>query len=104
MLPSLKSFSSNTSTALPHESMFVNHTINLTHNTGLEAGDTAIFRFRLASDNSVNGFGWAIDNLEIQEFQDDEESFLPKAVSFCILIRLKITCLLNGLNKGKQTS
>jgi hypothetical protein len=69
----VKSLSSNTSTALPHESMFVNHTINLTHNTGLEAGDTAIFRFRLASDNSVNGFGWAIDNLEIQEFQDDEE-------------------------------
>ncbi len=73
-----KSFSGNTSTALPHESMFVNHTINLTKNTGLEAGDTAIFRFRLASDNSVNGFGWAIDNLEIQESQNDQEEFLAE--------------------------
>ncbi len=47
--------------------MFVKRTINLTANTAIEAGDTLIFRFRLASDYSVNGWGWAIDNLEIQE-------------------------------------
>ncbi len=71
-----KSYSDNSSKALPHESMFVNQIVNLTNNTGLAAGDTAIFRFRLASDNSVNGFGWAIDNLEIQESQaNDEELF-----------------------------
>jgi hypothetical protein len=73
-----KSFSGNTSTAMPHESMFVNHTINLTQNTGLVAGDTAIFRFRLASDNSVNGFGWAIDNLEIQEREEEKEELLAE--------------------------
>ena len=73
-----KSYSGNSSTALPHESMFVNHTINLTRDTGLEAGDTAIFRFRLASDNSVSGFGWAIDNLEIQEFQDNNEELFAE--------------------------
>ena len=73
-----KNFSGNTSTAMPHESMFVNHTINLTHNTGLAAGDTAIFRFRLASDHSVNGFGWAIDNLEIQERQEEKEEILAE--------------------------
>jgi hypothetical protein len=73
-----KNFSGNTSTAMPHESMFVNHTINLTQNTGLAAGDTAIFRFRLASDNSVNGFGWAIDNLEIQGKQEEKEEILAE--------------------------
>jgi hypothetical protein len=74
-----KSFSGNTSTAMPHESMFVNHTINLTQNTGLVAGDIAIFRFRLASDNSVNGFGWAIDNLEIQGMKEEKEELLAES-------------------------
>ena len=69
-----KSFSNNESTAKPQQSMFVNRTIQLTKNTGLEAGDTAIFRFRLASDNSVTGFGWVIDNIKIQEFQDNNEN------------------------------
>lgn len=73
-----KSFSHNSSTALPHESLFVNHFIDLTQNTGLEPGDTAIFRFRLASDNSVNGFGWAIDDLEIQEFRNDDEKLFAE--------------------------
>lgn len=67
------SFSSQTSEAKPHESMFVNRTINLTQNTGLEAGDTVLFRFRMDSDNSVNGFGWAVDNLKIQELQTGTE-------------------------------
>jgi hypothetical protein len=58
---------SNTSEAAAQESMFVTRTINLTSNSAFTAGDTLIFRFRLASDHSVNGWGWAIDNLEIQE-------------------------------------
>lgn len=74
-----KSFSGNTSTAMPHESMFVNHYIDLTNNTGLIAGDTAIFRFRLSADNSINGFGWAIDNLEIQGIQKEEERLLAES-------------------------
>ncbi|HYQ59378.1 MAG TPA: T9SS type A sorting domain-containing protein [Draconibacterium sp.] len=49
------------------ENMFLKQTINLTDNTGFEAGDTVIFRFRLASDKAVTGWGWAIDNLSIQE-------------------------------------
>jgi hypothetical protein len=73
-----KSFSGNTSTAMPHESMFVNHAINLTHNTGLEAGDTAVFRFRMASDSSVNGFGWAISNLEIQGIPNEDENLFAE--------------------------
>ncbi len=72
------SFSNHTSEATPHESMFVNRTINLTRNTGLEAGDTVLFRFRLASDNLVNGFGWAIDNLKIQELKTGTEELFAK--------------------------
>ncbi|MCA1758491.1 MAG: T9SS type A sorting domain-containing protein, partial [Bacteroidales bacterium] len=72
------SFSNNTSEATPHESMLVNRTINLTQNTGLEAGDTVLFRFRLASDNLVNGFGWAIDNLKIQELKTGTEELIAK--------------------------
>ncbi|MGC9353816.1 MAG: T9SS type A sorting domain-containing protein, partial [Mariniphaga sp.] len=67
------SFSNNTSEAKPHESMFVNRTINLTQNTGLETGDTVIFRFRMVSDHSVNGFGWTVANLKIQEVQTGTE-------------------------------
>ena len=58
---------SSTSEASAQENMFVKRTINLDANTGFEAGDTLIFRFRLSSDYSVNGWGWAIDNLEIQK-------------------------------------
>uniref|UniRef100_UPI00321726EE T9SS type A sorting domain-containing protein n=1 Tax=uncultured Draconibacterium sp. TaxID=1573823 RepID=UPI00321726EE len=49
------------------ENMFLTQTINLTEYTEFEAGDTVIFRFRLASDKAVTGWGWAIDNLSIQE-------------------------------------
>jgi hypothetical protein len=72
------SFSNYTSEATPHENMFVNRTINLTQNTGLEAGDTVLFRFKLASDNLVNGFGWAIDNLKIQELKTATEELFAK--------------------------
>lgn len=49
------------------QNMFQHNTINLTEDTGFSAGDTVLFRFRLASDHSVTGWGWAIDNLEIQK-------------------------------------
>ncbi|WP_320111270.1 T9SS type A sorting domain-containing protein [Draconibacterium orientale] len=45
---------------------FVNRTITLTDNDYLADGDTAIIRFRLYSDPYAAGWGWAIDNLEIQ--------------------------------------
>ncbi len=60
------SLKSNLSDASGHENMFWKHTINLTDNVTFYAGDTVLIRFRLASDNSVNGWGWAIDNLKIQ--------------------------------------
>ncbi len=60
------SLKSNMSSASAHENMFWQQSINLTESENFSAGDTVIFRFRLASDNSVNGWGWAIDNLQIQ--------------------------------------
>ncbi|WP_319270867.1 T9SS type A sorting domain-containing protein [uncultured Draconibacterium sp.] len=60
------SLKSAVSQAAGAENMFLKQTINLTDNTGFEAGDTVIFRFRLASDKAVTGWGWAIDNLSIQ--------------------------------------
>jgi hypothetical protein len=50
-----------------NQNMFQHNTINLTEDTGFSAGDTVLFRFRLASDHSVSGWGWAIDDLEIQK-------------------------------------
>ncbi|MFW5832380.1 MAG: hypothetical protein ACOCVA_08995, partial [Prolixibacteraceae bacterium] len=61
------SWINNTSCANGQEDLFLKRSINLTENTGFNAGDTLIFRFRLASDKSVSGWGWAIDNLEIQK-------------------------------------
>lgn len=61
------SWINNTSSANGQENLFLKHSINLTENTGFNVGDTLIFRFRLASDKSVSGWGWAIDNLEIQK-------------------------------------
>ena len=57
---------SNFSFASGSEDMFVNHSIKLTNEYFAE-GDTILIRFRLSTDNSVNGWGWAIDNLEIQK-------------------------------------
>ncbi len=57
---------SNISYASASENMYWNHTINISGNGNFAEGDTVLFRFRLSSDNSVNGWGWAIDNLKIQ--------------------------------------
>lgn len=58
---------STVSSASGHENMFRKNNIALTANNFFAVGDTVLFRFRLASDKSVNGWGWAIDNLKIQD-------------------------------------
>lgn len=68
------SFINNNSNANGQENLFLKRTIDLTETEEFNAGDTVIFRFRLASDKSVSGWGWAIDNLEIQKgFATDSE-------------------------------
>jgi hypothetical protein len=77
-----ENFTNNTSSANGHESMLIKHSINLTQNTSLAAGDTVMIRFRLASDKSVNGWGWAIDNLKVQEVKTaNEDIFAEKNVT-----------------------
>ena len=56
-------FSSNTK---GDTTMFKNHIVNFTPTFGI--GDTILIRFRLHANNAINGWGWAIDNLNIQEF------------------------------------
>lgn len=45
--------------------MFKTHTVNLLDK--FSAGDEILIRFRLFADQFVDGWGWAIDNLKIQE-------------------------------------
>lgn len=76
------SLKSAVSQAAGAENMFLKQTINLTDNTGFEAGDTVIFRFRLASDKATTGWGWAIDNLSIQNVTTDvNEQLVANEVS-----------------------
>ncbi|MBW6536540.1 MAG: T9SS type A sorting domain-containing protein [Mariniphaga sp.] len=62
----LNSTVNNKSQAVGNQNMFLKNVIYLTDDTGFSEGDTVLFRFRLTSDHSLNGWGWAIDNLEIQ--------------------------------------
>ena len=50
----------------PDASMFVSHTIDLLET--FNPGDTVFFRFRLFSDPLTAGYGWVIDDLDIQSF------------------------------------
>ncbi len=45
--------------------MFVHHSFNLLDN--FTAGQNILIRFRLYTDGAATGWGWAIDNLSIQE-------------------------------------
>jgi len=58
------------------QSLFLKHNISLTENPNFRSGDTILVRFRLASDQSTSGWGWAIDNLKIQNETTDASSVL----------------------------
>lgn len=70
---------SNVSSASGNESMFWENVIYLTDNDFFAAGDTVLFRFRLASDKSVTGWGWAIDNLKIQNINTNNDELMAEA-------------------------
>jgi hypothetical protein len=55
------------SSASGNSSLFFNRTIDITEKGDFVAGDTITIRFRLFSDPFAVGWGWAIDNLKIQQ-------------------------------------
>ncbi len=57
--------SSSSYSDIPNLSQYVNHNIDLWNTFNAE--DTIIIRFKLHSDQLEAGWGWAIDNLQIQE-------------------------------------
>ncbi len=63
--------------AAPDSSLFRNHTVDLLKS--FNPGDTILVRFRLFADTYTHGFGWVVDNLEIQKKLTDVEdkSILP---------------------------
>jgi hypothetical protein len=55
------------------ESMLKNHTIFYRPSDKISAGDTMLVRFRLFSDPFANGWGWAIEELQINPLIDNVE-------------------------------
>jgi len=59
------------------QSIFKQRTITLTDNINFFENDTILIRFRLSSDHTINGWGWAIDNINIeQNFALADDSFI----------------------------
>lgn len=73
------SISGNNSTATGNSTHFRIRGINLTDE--FDPGDEIIIRFRLFSDQLAAGWGWAIDNLYIQDPITATENELERAVS-----------------------
>jgi len=74
----------NNSTAVPTKDLFVNHNFDMLANGNFIAGDTVLVRFLLFSDAYSNGWGWIIDNLNIQDMGTDTNSIAlsPGEVKF----------------------
>ena len=47
-------------------SLIKNRLIDLTDNSEIQAGDVILIRFRLERKSTKTGFGWLVDNLEVQ--------------------------------------
>lgn len=56
--------------------LFRDRTIDMQDNGNFSEGDTVVVRFRLFSDPFAVGWGWAIDNLRIQDTQVAIEDFV----------------------------
>lgn len=61
------SITGQNSTAEGTKDQFINRQFTLTGKGNFKEGDTILIRFRLYSDPYANGWGWAIDNLRIQQ-------------------------------------
>ena len=77
--------SNNISTAIGNSTLFRERTIDLTDNGLFNPGDTVLIRFRMFADEAAAGWGWAIDNLQIQgEIVAAVEDFLVSTDEFKI--------------------
>src|SRR5690606_26188576 len=64
------------SQAAGEPSLYRERTIDLLENGNFSPGDEVLIRFRLFADQLANGWGWAIDNLVIQE-EDEPVTGIP---------------------------
>ncbi len=64
------------SRAVGSPELFNPRVINMTQNGNFKAGEIVFIRFRLFSDPFAFGWGWAIDNLRIQDTQVAIEDFI----------------------------
>ncbi len=65
---------------LGKKELYKKHNINLLDT--FNPGDVILIRFRLSADEFVNGWGWAIDNLEIQETLTDVDEITELPITF----------------------
>ncbi len=56
--------------------LYISRTIDMTENGNFSPGDEVFVRFRLFSDPFSNGWGWAIDNLRIQDVLTSVNDFV----------------------------
>ena len=91
--------SGNNSTAVPTKDLFVKHEFGLLDKSIFVAGDTILVRFRLFSDAYSHGWGWIIDNLNIQDtlmgtntmaISPGEVTFYPNPASERLSFKLHI--------------
>lgn len=64
------------SETLGTDELYVNRSISLLESGNFSVGDTILIRFRLYSDPYARGWGWAIDNLIIQQPLAAKETIL----------------------------
>ncbi len=74
----VNSISGNNSTAAGSPRLYRDRTIDMLENGNFVEGDTVLVRFRLFSDPFAVGWGWAIDNLRIQDTQVAIEEFVEE--------------------------
>jgi len=72
------SINQQNSTASGSPRLYRDRTINMLENGNFFEGDTVLVRFRLFSDPFAVGWGWAIDNLRIQDTQVAIEEFVEE--------------------------
>jgi len=77
----MSGISAPNSTTAGTSSLFESREINILDNELIQAGDIIQLRFRMFADSNAHGWGWAIDNLNIQ-FDDDKPSIKHSHLNF----------------------